>query len=138
MGKCSNKRSSRQVSQLYLHLLYGGKMRRILHVFYEYKTLYYTKILFLKKSCKTICIVLQIFKTDICILIPSGSMNIKVARSTWNLRFILLYPLAGLFEYLFLCLLHRHLPAKQALKFKTVRQRVWKNNSRDFKKIWQL
>ena len=45
-------------------------------------------------------------QTFVCKLIPSDSMNTKVAsRSTWNLRFILLNPLAGLFEYLFVFVL---------------------------------
>ena len=41
--------------------------------------------------------------------------NTKVARSSLNLRIFLLYPLAGLFEYLFIFWLHRHLPIKQVL-----------------------
>ena len=45
-------------------------------------------------------------------------LNTKVARSSKNLRNILSYPLLGLFEYLFMFWLHRHLPAKQALNSK--------------------
>ena len=42
---------------------------------------------------------------------------VKLARSLY-FRIIHLYPLAGLFEYLFMLWLHRHLPAKQALNSK--------------------
>ena len=45
-------------------------------------------------------------------------VSIYVARSSSNLQIILLYPLAGLFEYLFMFWLHRNLPAKQALNSK--------------------
>ena len=42
---------------------------------------------------------------------------VKLARSSY-FRIIHLYPLAGLFEYLFMLWLHRHLSAKQALNSK--------------------
>ena len=45
-------------------------------------------------------------------------VSMYVARSSSNLQIILLYPLAGLFEYLFMFWLHRNLPAKQALNSK--------------------
>ena len=45
-------------------------------------------------------------------------LNTKVARYSKNLRNILSYPLLGLFEYLFIFKLHRHLPAKQDLNSK--------------------
>ena len=40
--------------------------------------------------------------------------NTKVARFSQNLRIILSYPLADLFEYLLMFWLHRNLPAKRA------------------------
>ena len=42
------------------------------------------------------------------------NLDNEVARFSENLRIILSYPLADLFEYLFMFWLHRHLPAKQA------------------------
>ena len=41
------------------------------------------------------------------------NLDNEVARFSENLRIILSYPLADLFEYLFMFWLHRHLPAKQ-------------------------
>ena len=42
------------------------------------------------------------------------NLDNEVARFSENLRIILSYPLADLFEYFFMFWLHRHLPAKQA------------------------
>ena len=68
-----------------------------------------------------------------------GKNATKVAKSPENLEIILSYPLAGLFEYIFVYVLTAKTSASQAgPEFKTVRQRVWKNNSRDLKKIWLL
>ena len=42
----------------------------------------------------------------------------KFARSSLNLLIFLFYPLVGLFEYLLIFWLHRHLMAKQVLNSK--------------------
>ena len=54
-----------------------------------------------------------------------------------SLNFILSYPLEGIFEYLFMFWLQTS-ASQVDPKFKTVRQRVGKNNSIDYKNILLL
>ena len=67
-----------------------------------------------------------------------GEYNLlaKVARSSKNFRIILSLPFGGLKIWIFVYVLAAQTFAGP--EFKTVCQRVWKNNSRDFKKVWLL
>ena len=60
----------------------------------------------------------------------------KVARSSKKSSNYSFVPLWGLI-LIFVCVLAAQKPVgKASLKFKIVCQRIWKNNSRDSKKIW--
>ena len=70
-------------------------------------------------SCWDICVTQcskngKILQWKKCQIIRST----KVARSSYNFLIILSYPLTGLFKYLFMFWLHKHLPAKQFLNSK--------------------